>query len=99
MGKLIEDSIAAGQAYLDALASKTSTEWPEPRPIKSELPPAPSFDAGLLLPAALATYVADEADRMPCAPDFIAASLLVSKSIVWTAWVVSDKGGVIKRYA
>jgi hypothetical protein len=78
MGKIIEDSIAAGQAYLDALASKASTEWPEPRPIKSELPSAPSFDAGLLLPAALATYVSDEADRMPCAPDFIAASLLVS---------------------
>jgi hypothetical protein len=78
MGKIIEDSIAAGQAYLDALASKASTEWPDPRPIKSELPSAPSFDAGLLLPSALATYVSDEADRMPCAADYVGASLLVA---------------------
>ncbi|WP_295525625.1 YfjI family protein [uncultured Pseudacidovorax sp.] len=43
----------------------------------SELPPAPAFDAEALLPQSLAHFVLDEADRMPCAPDYIAAALLV----------------------
>jgi len=79
MPSRVEGSIESGRDYLDALAArKADIAWPEPRPIKSELPSAPSFDAALLLPSALSTYVADEADRMPCSPDFIAASLLVS---------------------
>ncbi|MEO6269834.1 MAG: DUF3987 domain-containing protein, partial [Lautropia sp.] len=53
-------------------------EWPAPLPIKSDLPPAPEFDAKTLLPRVLADYVLDEADRMPCAPDFIAVSLIVA---------------------
>ncbi len=52
--------------------------WPEPRPIKADLPPAPAFDAHLLMPPVLADFVLDEADRMPCAPDFIAAALVVA---------------------
>lgn len=38
---------------------------------------APEFDAGVLLPKALADFVLDEADRMPCSPDYIAAVLVV----------------------
>lgn len=52
--------------------------WPAPRAIKADLPPAPAFDAKVLLPGVLADFVLDEADRMPCAPDYIAAALLVS---------------------
>ena len=52
--------------------------WPDPRPIRAELPPAPAFDASLLLPPPLAGYVLDEADRMPCAPDYVAAALVVA---------------------
>lgn len=53
-------------------------QWPEPRPVVAELPPAPAFDAKVLLPEALAKYVLDEADRMPCPPDYVAASLMVA---------------------
>lgn len=51
--------------------------WPEPTEIVSQLPVAPEFDAGVLLPKALADFVLDEADRMPCSPDYIAAALVV----------------------
>jgi hypothetical protein len=51
--------------------------WPEPKEIKTDLPPAPAFDAKTLLPATLADFVLDEADRMPCSPDYIAAALIV----------------------
>ena len=51
--------------------------WPEPKEIKTDLPLAPAFDAKTLLPAALADFVLDEADRMPCSPDYIAAALIV----------------------
>jgi phage/plasmid primase-like uncharacterized protein len=52
-------------------------DWPAPREIVSQLPEAPAFDAGVLLPKALADFVLDEADRMPCSPDYIAAALVV----------------------
>lgn len=52
--------------------------WPEPRPIVAELPPAPPFDAEAMLPHMLAEYVLDEADRMPCPPDYVAAALMVA---------------------
>jgi phage/plasmid primase-like uncharacterized protein len=51
--------------------------WPEPKEIKTDLPLAPAFDAKTLLPATLADFVLDEADRMPCSPDYIAAALIV----------------------
>ena len=56
--------------------------WPAPREIKADLPPAPPFDAAALLPKTLADFVLDEADRMPCAPDYIAAPLLVALGAV-----------------
>ena len=52
-------------------------EWPAPQAIKTDLPAAPEFDAKALLPATLADFVLDEADRMPCSPDYIAAALIV----------------------
>lgn len=54
-----------------------SFTWPAPTEIKTDLPPAPDFDAKVLLPATLADFVLDEADRMPCSPDYIAAALIV----------------------
>jgi hypothetical protein len=67
-------------AVVDALPDPTlpSVEsWPELREVKTELPPAPVFDAKALLPDTLADFVLDEADRMPCSPDYVAAALLV----------------------
>lgn len=66
------DTAAAGRP--DPLVN---TEWPQPSEIKTELLPAPAFDARALLPQTLAAFVLDEADRMPCAPDYIAAALIV----------------------
>ena len=53
-------------------------EWPEPMPIQAALHPVPAFPAEILLPEALRAWIMDEADRMPCPPDFIAAAALVA---------------------
>lgn len=53
-------------------------EWPEPQPIQATLPAVPAFDADTLLPQALRAWIMDEADRMPCPPDFIASAALVA---------------------
>ena len=53
-------------------------EWPEPKPIEAALHPVPAFDADTLLPEAFRDWIMDEADRMPCPPDFIAAGALVT---------------------
>ena len=52
--------------------------WPQPKPIIAELKPVPAFDADTLLPNALRAWVMDEAERMPCPPEFIAAAALVA---------------------
>lgn len=52
--------------------------WPELREIKADLLPVPAFDAEVLLPPVLADFVQDEADRMPCSPDYIGAALVVA---------------------
>jgi len=53
-------------------------DWPEPMPIQAALHPVPAFPAEILLPEALRAWIMDEADRMPCPPDFIAAAALVA---------------------
>ena len=55
-----------------------SSEWPEPQPIRASLHPVDAFDAKTLLPPSLSAWILDEADRMPCPPDFIAAGALVA---------------------
>lgn len=57
-------------------------QWNAPKEITSHLPAAPAFNADLLLPKALAEFVLDEADRMPCAPDYIASALMVALGTV-----------------
>jgi hypothetical protein len=82
--------------------------WPAPNEIKTDLPPAPEFDAKVLLPATLADFVLDEADRMPCSPDYIAAALIVTLGSVIGArcgikpkrrddWIVTPNlfGGIV----
>lgn len=51
--------------------------WPDPKPIQAALHPVPAFDPETLLPDALRGWIMDEADRMPCPPDFVAAGALV----------------------
>jgi hypothetical protein len=82
--------------------------WAEPKEIKSDLPTAPPFDAKAMLPDTLANFVVDEADRMPCSPDYIAATLIVSAGSVIGArcaikpkrrddWIVTPNlfGGIV----
>jgi hypothetical protein len=82
--------------------------WRQPAEIKSELPPAPAFDGATLLPQALCEFVLDEADRMPCSPDYVAVALVVALGSVIGArcaikpkrrddWIVTPNlfGGVV----
>ena len=97
---------AAAQA--EAAGGRESKVWPDPRPVSVELPAAPAFDANTLLPKHLADFVLDEADRMPCAPDFVAAGMMVALGAVIGArcalkpkrrddWIVTPNlwGGVV----
>ena len=61
---------------------RKSYHWPDPAPLVIKLPPAPPLDAHALLPKVLADFVLDGADRMPCPPDFVAASLIVNLASV-----------------
>lgn len=82
--------------------------WPQPMEIKSQLPPAPIFDGLALLPKALHDFVFDEADRMPCSPDYVAVALIVALGSIIGAraaikpkrnddWIVTPNlfGGVV----
>lgn len=62
----------------DPITSPDRDLWPEPKPIIAALKPVPDFDATTLLPDALRGWIMDEADRMPCPPEFIAAAVLVA---------------------
>ena len=78
----VQSAEAAAQAMgIEQRAAPTfepERAWPEAREIKSELPPPPPFDADVLLPPVLAAYVKDESSRIPCPPEFVAASLVVA---------------------
>ncbi|RYE41611.1 MAG: DUF3987 domain-containing protein [Hyphomicrobiales bacterium] len=82
--------------------------WQKPTEIKTDLPAAPEFEARTLLPDGLAEFVLDEADRMPCPPDYVAAALVVALGSVIGArcalkpkrrddWIVAPNlfGGVV----
>ena len=57
---------------------RNGRDWLEPKPIQAALHPVPAFDPETLLPDALRAWIMDEADRMPCPPDFIAVGALVT---------------------
>jgi hypothetical protein len=65
----------AMRAVIDGATTRLETmqdeEWPEPEDLGEELPPVPTFDAGLL-PASLRPMVEDVTDRMQTPPDFAA---------------------------
>lgn len=66
--------------------------WPAPKPIVAELKPVPAFDAKILLPEVLRAWVMDEAERMPCPPDYIAvAALAALGSIVGARCAIKPK--------
>jgi hypothetical protein len=59
--------------------------WPHRKPIAAELKPVAAFDPNVLLPDALRHWIMDEAERMPCPPDFIAAAAIVATGAVFGA--------------
>lgn len=65
-----------------AASSVGANTWPLPRPITAELEPVPRFDAETLLPDPLRAWIMDEAERMPCPPEFVAAAALVALSSI-----------------
>lgn len=69
---------ARERSAIEAGEVAASSDWPDPKPIQAALHPVPAFDAEALLPEALRGWIMDEADRMPCPPDFIAAAALVA---------------------
>ena len=89
-------NLDAAYQKLDALdlshaPSVINASWPLPQEITSSLPAAPVFDPALL-PQPLAEFVMDEADRMNCPPDYIAAALMVCiGSVVGTRCALKPK--------
>lgn len=83
----IQAALAGGMVTSDA-----RDDWPEPGPIVSELKPVPAFDAQALLPDSLRAWIVDEAERMPCPPEFVAAAALVALgSIVGARCAIKPK--------
>src|SRR5712692_3465395 len=62
-------------------ATPRSGPWPEPQPVPQGRPPVPPFRLALL-PAALAPWVADIADRVQCPPDFVAVGVMAAAAAV-----------------
>lgn len=84
------DSVAA--SFIATAGTADLDDWPDPKPIVGELKPVPEFDAEVLLPDVLRAWVMDEADRMPCPPEFIAAAVLVALgSIIGARCAVKPK--------
>ena len=51
--------------------------WPDPIPLRGELPPVAPFDAELL-PSRLRPWVADIAERMTCPMDLVAIPAMIA---------------------
>jgi len=55
----------------------SEVQWPEPLPLPADLLPVPAFPADLL-PDRLRPWVSDIAERVQCAPEFVAVPAMVS---------------------
>jgi phage/plasmid primase-like uncharacterized protein len=66
------------KAVLNEQKQEKQAEWAEPGVIDAPLYPVVAFDARTLIPDVLREFVIDAAYRMPCAPDYIAASVIVA---------------------
>lgn len=103
------DKLAATAARLrETIEDNEVKVWSQPSEIMADLPPAPAFDGPTLLPKVLCDFVLDEADRMPCSPDFVVVALICALGAVIGArcaikpkrrddWIVTPNlfGGVV----
>ncbi|TXL78257.1 DUF3987 domain-containing protein [Vineibacter terrae] len=96
LSDLATEGVDFPQAGPDAVgdrtpASEADPDWPPPVPIEAELRSVKPFDPRML-PEPLDGWVVDEAKRMACPPDFIAAAVLVALgSIVGARCAVNPK--------
>ena len=63
-------------SFTDPLA-----DWPDPQPLPDGLPPVAAFDFALL-PETLKPWAADIVDRVQCAPDFVAVTIMAALGTV-----------------
>jgi hypothetical protein len=77
-GGTVELRGAQAEQIRQIVVGQDPATWPSPNPIHAPLQPVPAFDAEALLPEVLRTWVMDEAGRMPCPPDFVAAAAIVA---------------------
>lgn len=70
---------ANGKAKAESAAP--SSEWPDPVPLPTALPPVASFDYGML-PLKLQPWVRDISERMQCPPDYVAVTSMVALGAV-----------------
>ena len=64
---------SANGSHFQIAPPEARHNWPDPKPIKSHLPPVKAFDPELL-PDALRDYVMDVSDRQQAPPDFAAVA-------------------------
>jgi putative DNA primase/helicase len=62
---------------VDSSATKNTVEWSDPKPLPDSLLLVDDFDLEFL-PDALSPWVADIADRMQCAPEFVAIPAVIA---------------------
>ena len=77
-GKTVHRGTAPTRKFERSRGTSQSASWPEPRPIAHELRPVPPFQPETRLPEVLRAWVMDEAERMPCPLDYVAAAALVA---------------------
>jgi Protein of unknown function (DUF3987) len=75
------DTLLKALQAAEPTKNPTPGGWPKREPINAELKPVPPFDPALL-PEALRAWIMDEAERMPCPRDFIAAAAIVMISSI-----------------
>jgi hypothetical protein len=67
-------------------------EWGEPEPVDASLLPVPAFDANALLPDGLRDFVVDEAYRMCCPIEYVAAATLsITSSVIGANCAIRPK--------
>lgn len=65
----------------DTSGSASPGDWPNPEPLRAELPPVELFDPEMV-PNAFRAWITDIAERMQCPLDFLGAALLVALAAV-----------------
>lgn len=77
---------------LNVAGASASDEWGEPLSLKVDLLPVKDFEPDSQLTPALKDWVLDNANRMPCPPDFIAAAAMVTLgSVIGARCVIKPK--------